>query len=183
MSVTSLIRIIAVYILGCLVHCFAFNRFLFGCKLSIHGVGTQVRYFPHTIRFATQPKASTDKIRVRLLSDVKGTGRKGEILFTSAAMWTNVLMPKKLAEKLSDDDVARLAEKKSSAASEELTRATTLAESIKSMPKLVIKRKVGPNQILFGAVTNKQLFELLKQAFPQYVISTSCIIITSIKCK
>ena len=36
-----------------------------------------------------------NKVKVRLLTDVKGQGKKGEIVLVSPAMWTNVLSPNK----------------------------------------------------------------------------------------
>jgi hypothetical protein len=35
-------------------------------------------------------QAASDKTRVKLLADVKGIGRKGEIVFVSPSMYTNV---------------------------------------------------------------------------------------------
>lgn len=35
-----------------------------------------------------KPTTNTGKVRVKLLTDVKGQGKKGEIIFVSSAMWS-----------------------------------------------------------------------------------------------
>ena len=79
---------------------------------------------------AVKAPAGGDKIRVRLLADVKATGRKGEIIVVSAAQYTNVLSPKKLAERISDDTMNEMLEKKSSAEKAELNNAIALQEKV-----------------------------------------------------
>ena len=74
--------------------------------------------------------AGGDKIRVRLLADVKATGRKGEIIVVSAAQFTNVLSPKKLAERVSDDKMNEILEKKKAESSAELNNAVALQEKV-----------------------------------------------------
>ena len=79
---------------------------------------------------AVKAPAGGDKIRVRLLADVKATGRKGEIIVVSAAQYTNVLSPKKLAERVSDDTMNEILEKKKAESSAELNNAIALQEKV-----------------------------------------------------
>ena len=46
---------------------------------------------------------------------------------------------------------------------------------------LTIARKVGPNNQLFGAVTNKQLMELVKEKFGEHFTSTAQFSVTTVK--
>ena len=79
---------------------------------------------------AVKAPAGGDKIRVRLLADVKATGRKGEIIVVSASQYTNVLSPKKLAERVSDDTMNQILEKKKAESSAELNNAMALQEKV-----------------------------------------------------
>ena len=79
---------------------------------------------------AVKGAAGGDKIRVRLLADVKATGRKGEIIVVSSAQYTNVLSPKKLAERVSDDTMNQILEKKKAESSAELNNAIALQEKV-----------------------------------------------------
>jgi len=79
---------------------------------------------------AVKAPTGGDKIRVRLLADVKATGRKGEIIVVSAAQFTNVLSPKKLAERVSDDKMNEILEKKKAESSAELNNAIALQEKV-----------------------------------------------------
>ena len=160
-------------------------------------------------RLTTQLNAvkasSNDKIRVKLLADVKGTGRygssiflpivnkrilshseipllrKGEILFISPAMWTNVMAPKKLAQKMSDEEVANTAAQTAAVQAEDLAKARKLEELINNMQRYVIPRKVGAGKNLFGSVSHKELLGMLKERFPENVTAPTSIIITDMK--
>jgi ribosomal protein L9 len=107
--------------------------------------------------------------------------RKGDVLFISPAMWTNVMAPKKLAQKMSDEEVANTAAHQAAVAAEELLKARVLQDKIATMPRFVIERKVGVGKNLFGSVSVKQLTEMLKERFPDNVTSATSAIITEIK--
>jgi Ribosomal protein L9, C-terminal domain len=107
--------------------------------------------------------------------------RKGDILFISPAMWTNVMAPKKLAQKMSDEEVASTASQQAAVVAEELLKARVLQDMITNMPRIVIERKVGLGKNLFGSVTHKQLVEMLKERFPNNVTGPTSAIITEIK--
>ena len=48
---------------------------------------------------------------------------------------------------------------------------------------VTIARKVGPNDQLFGAVTNKQLMELVKEKFGEHFTPTAQFSITNVNGK
>ena len=146
-------------------------------------ISTRLSILTTNMRLQAAPAKSTtgDKVRVKLLVDVKGTGRKGEIILVSAAQFINVLSPKKLAERVSDDTMNALTEKKKEADLAELTNAQTLAEKLQNWERVVIARKVGASNQLFGAVTNKQLMELIKEKFGEHFTSSAQFSVVAVK--
>ena len=86
-------------------------------------------------------------MKVILLADVKGVGKKDQTINASEGYVKNFLFPRKLAVE---------------ANSEELDAAKALGEKIAEQ-KVVIKVKTGDNGKLFGAVTNKEIAVALKE--------------------
>lgn len=113
--------------------------------------------------------SNSNNIRVRFLADVKGQGKKGEIGFVSAALYQNVLAAQRLAERVSDEQFAK--ETAESAAKDEATRLhqTELKAKIDALTNVQIKKKIGENGKIFGAVTRKALLEHLRTLFPKEV--------------
>ena len=93
------------------------------------------------------------------------------------------MAPKKLAQKLSDEEVANTAAQKAESAADELSKARILQEKITNMERFIITRKVGAGKNLFGSVSHKQLLEMLKERFPENVTGPTSVIITDIKGK
>ena len=127
---------------------------------------------------SAKAKVGADKVRVRLLENVKDTGKKGEIVFVSAALWSNVLLPKKVAQRVTDEELASLDEKEAARQAEELAIAQRAEAELARVQVIVFKRKVGQNRQLFGAVTGKQILESVKQMLPNISAKT---VIESIK--
>ena len=96
-------------------------------------------------------------------------------------MWTNVMAPKKLAQKLSDEEVANTAALQAAGLSAELAKARVLQDKIMTMDRFVIVRKVGVGKNLFGSVSQKQLLEMLKERFPENITGPTSVIITDMK--
>lgn len=137
--------------------------------------------FINTNLLAVKSPSANDKIRIKLLVDVKNTGRKGDVVFISPQMWTNLFSIKKLGVKMSDEEVSNLATNAAAAAAADLYKARVLQEKIASMDRMVIVRKVGIGRNLFGSVTHKQLIDLLKEKFPENVTTATSVIITDLK--
>lgn len=145
-------------------------------------IATRLSILTTKTRLQAAPKSSTgDKVRVKLLSDVKGTGRKGDIILVSGAQYINVLAPKKLADRVSDDTMNQITEKKKENEQAELSNAQGLAEKLKNWGRVTITRKVGTNGQLFGAVTHKQLLELVKEKFGEHFTSSAQFSVTAVK--
>lgn len=103
-----------------------------------------------------------DKTRIRLLTDIKDFGKKGEIIMVSKSMWTNVLQPKKSAEQISDIELARIENEIKDANLKAIEDAKDVSNQIASIKKVSLKRKIGKNNKLFGTVTLKNIIDELK---------------------
>ncbi len=104
-------------------------------------------------------------MKVLLLQDVKGTGKKGEIVVVNDGFAKNFLIKKNLAKVA---DAAAISETASKEASRlhniELQRqaAVELANRLNGA-NIQISAKVGEEGRMFGAVTSKEIAEQLKQ--------------------
>jgi len=103
-------------------------------------------------------------MKVILLEDVKGHGKKGQLIEASDGFARNYLLPRKLAEPANAANLnvmkARDDAKKHR---EDTERAEALAsaEKLKNCTVKVIS-KAGANGRLFGAVTNKEIADALE---------------------
>ena len=104
-------------------------------------------------------------MKVILLEDVKGTGKKGQIVNASDGYANNFLFPKKLAVAATNDNLNSIklqkkAEEKRKA--EELAAAKELAEKLTNKD-IKISVKTGDNGKLFGSVTNKEIAAAIEE--------------------
>ena len=103
-------------------------------------------------------------MKVILQQDVKGQGKKGQMVNVSDGYARNFLFPKKLAVEATADNVntmqlhekARLAK-----LAEEKAQAQAIAEQLKEITVRVVA-KGGNGGRLFGAVTTKEVSDALK---------------------
>ncbi|WIV12518.1 50S ribosomal protein L9 [Proteiniborus sp. MB09-C3] len=104
-------------------------------------------------------------MKVILLQDVKGLGKKGEIVNAKDGYARNFLFPKSLAKEATDGNIKVLEEQKTAKKikkEEELTKAKELAEKISELT-VELKGKSGENGKLFGSITTKDVSEALKK--------------------
>lgn len=105
-------------------------------------------------------------MKVILLADVKGKGKKGELCNVSDGYARNFLFPKNLAI---EADSAAMSELKSREAAqahhkkEELDAAKALAAQLEGKT-VTIKAKAGSAGRLFGSVTSKEIAEEIKNS-------------------
>jgi large subunit ribosomal protein L9 len=102
-------------------------------------------------------------MRVILLQDVAGTGKKGDIIEVKDGYARNYLMPRGLANEATAVRERDIAEKKSrEQARQEKERAqmSQLAQALKNRV-IRIPAKVGEGGRLFGAVTNNDVAQAL----------------------
>lgn len=104
-------------------------------------------------------------MKLILLQDVKGQGKKGEIIEASDGYARNFLMPRKLAAPATADVLN--AKKIAYEATQRRMRlekeaAEKLAKELKDLP-VHIKAKAGSGGKLFGSVTAKEIAEEMKK--------------------
>ena len=104
-------------------------------------------------------------MKVILLQDVKGKGKKGQMLEVSDGYARNFMLPKKMAIEATPDAIntMRMNDK---ATQERIAREK--AEAMATSKKLremtvVVKAKGGGNGRLFGSVTNAEIAEALNK--------------------
>lgn len=106
-------------------------------------------------------------MKVILLKDVKGKGKKGQVVNVSDGYASNYLLPRGLAEAANDNNMHilnrknELERKKKTA---EIEEAQKLAEELKDK-EIKIVTKAGENGKLFGAITNKDIAQEIKKNF------------------
>ena len=103
-------------------------------------------------------------MKVILQQDVKGQGKKGQMVNVSDGYARNFLFPKKLAVEATADNVntMKLQEKaKAAKLAEEKAQAQAIADQLKELTVRVVA-KGGNGGRLFGAVTTKEVSDALK---------------------
>jgi large subunit ribosomal protein L9 len=98
-------------------------------------------------------------MKVILTADVKGQGKKGELVNVSDGYARNFLFPKNLAIEANSASMSELKNREAAAAhhkQEEIDAAKALANKLDGK-KIVIKAKAGSQGKLFGAVTSKEV--------------------------
>jgi large subunit ribosomal protein L9 len=102
-------------------------------------------------------------MQVILLQDVKGTGKKGQIINVSDGHAKNFLIPKKLAAEATKTNVTELENKKKSAEKKRQSEVTAAQELGAKIEKAVVKipMKVGEGGKMYGSVSTKEIAEAL----------------------
>lgn len=104
-------------------------------------------------------------MKVILLQDIKGVGKKDEIINANDGYARNFLFPKKLALEATKDNLLKLQDKKNSAAHKkniEIEENKKIAEKISKI-QLTLSVKAGENGKTFGGITSKEIAEELKK--------------------
>ncbi len=104
-------------------------------------------------------------MKVILLKDVKGTGKKGEMKEVSDGYARNFLLPKKMAVVANNTSVKELDEKnkaQENKAQKEYEAAVELGKKIEEL-NVVIYTKAGEGGRLFGSITSKDIAEQIKK--------------------
>ena len=106
-------------------------------------------------------------MKVVLTQDVKGLGKKGELVNTSDGYARNFLFPRKLAMEANAQAMSELKNKENA---EKFRIATETAEAQKNAGRIngktiKLTAKAGQNGKLFGSVTSKEVSEKLKAEY------------------
>ncbi len=103
-------------------------------------------------------------MKVILQQDVKGQGKKGQMVEVSDGYGRNFLLPRKLAVEATAENIntMKMQDKaKAARMAEEKAAAEAAAERLKSC-QVKIKARAGQGGRLFGSITSKEISEELK---------------------
>ena len=104
-------------------------------------------------------------MKVILQQDVKGQGKKGQLVEVSEGYGRNFLLPRKLAIEATTDAINTLNLKEKARKAEEARQKAEAEEISKKLKDCPVKltAKAGNGGKLFGAVTTKEIAEGLKK--------------------
>ncbi|WP_461207327.1 50S ribosomal protein L9 [Clostridium sp. DL1XJH146] len=106
-------------------------------------------------------------MKVILLKDVKGKGKKGDLVNVSDGYARNYLFPRKLANEATDNNIHILNTKNENDRKKKLAqieKAQKLADELRDK-EIIIKTKAGESGRLFGAITTKDISKEIKTKF------------------
>lgn len=106
-------------------------------------------------------------MKVILLDNIKGVGKKDEIINASDGYARNYLFPKKLAIEATKENLGKLESKNEAnkfKKQNEKNDAIEVANKLKELV-LTIKVKAGENGKIFGGVTSKEISDGLKKDY------------------
>lgn len=103
-------------------------------------------------------------MKVILLKDIKGTGKKDQILEVSDGFGRNYLLPRKLAVEATSEALNSIEKSKSAAKHREDVKkndAETAAREMKGKT-VTVKVRAGENGRLYGSITTQEIADALK---------------------
>ncbi len=122
-------------------------------------------------------------MKVILQQDVKGQGKKGQLIEASDGYARNFLLPRKLAVPATAENINTMQQQeKAKRAQEAAERAAALevAEKLKGC-SVKISAKAGQGGRLFGSVTSKEISDALKAQFGLDIAKTKLVLPDPIK--
>ena len=105
-------------------------------------------------------------MKVILLQDVKGKGKKGQMIEVSDGYARNYMLPRKLAQEATADNINTMRMNDKAAAEKaarERAEALEISKKLREMT-LVVTAKGGGAGRLFGSVTNQEIADALAKA-------------------
>ena len=105
-------------------------------------------------------------MKVILLQDVKGKGKKGQMLEVSDGYARNFMLPKKLAIEATPDAINTMRMNDKAAAekaAKERAEALDISKKLRAMT-VIVKAKGGGAGRLFGSVTNQEIADALEKS-------------------
>ncbi len=106
-------------------------------------------------------------MKVILKADIKGVGKKDQVINASDGYARNFLFPKNLAVEANNDNMAKLKAKQNSAKfqkDQEREEALKIADKLSKI-SLKIKVKAGENGKIFGGVSAKEIAQELEKEY------------------
>ncbi|MFI3253044.1 MAG: 50S ribosomal protein L9 [Eubacteriales bacterium] len=104
-------------------------------------------------------------MKVILQQDVKGQGKKGQLVEVSDGYARNFLLPKKLAVTATAENVNTMKQQDKAKKAQQAAEKAEAEEVAKKMDNFTVKisAKAGSGGRLFGAITTKEIAEELKK--------------------
>ena len=115
-------------------------------------------------------------MKVILQQDVKGQGKKGQLVNVSDGYARNFLLPKKLAVIATAENVNTMKQQEAA----EKAEAEALSEKLKGLT-VKVSAKAGEGGRLFGAVTAKEISECLAEQHGLTIAKTKLVLEEPIK--
>lgn len=104
-------------------------------------------------------------MKVILQQDVKGQGKKGQMVEVSDGYGRNFLLPRKLAVEATADNLNTMKMQEKAKKAEEARQKAAAEETAEKLKGLTVKiyAKTGKDGRLFGAITSKEISDALKE--------------------
>ena len=122
-------------------------------------------------------------MKVVLLADVKGHGKKGDLVEASDGYARNFLLPRKLAVEATKGIISELKGKSDAAAyrREQEKQAAIETKGVLESAPVVIKAKAGEGGRLFGKVTSQDVADAIKMQLHRVVDKKKIVLPDGIK--
>ena len=106
-------------------------------------------------------------MKVILKADIKGVGKKDEVINASDGYARNFLLPKNLAEEANKENMAKLKAKQDSAKYQKNQEKEEAMKTADKLSKILLKMKVkaGENGKIFGGVSSKEIAQELSKQY------------------
>lgn len=122
-------------------------------------------------------------MKVILQTDVKGVGKRGDVVEASDGYARNFLFPKKLAIPADKQNLSELTARKSSEAHKkelEKQEAIKIKEKLEQIT-LTVKTKAGENGKTFGSITSKEIADNIEKEYSYKIDKKKIVIKDQIK--
>ena len=106
-------------------------------------------------------------MKVILLDNIKGVGKKDEVINASDGYARNYLFPKKLAVEANNENISKLKAKNDSKAYKKSIEKEEAQKTVDKLKGILLKIpvKTGENGKVFGSITSKEIADNLKQQY------------------
>ena len=106
-------------------------------------------------------------MKVILLQDVKGQGKKGQLIEASDGYARNFLLPRKLAAAATPEALNTMKQQEKARLAQEAAERAAALELVEKLKGCMVKipAKAGNGGKLFGSVTSKEVSDALKTQF------------------
>lgn len=110
-------------------------------------------------------------MKILLLTDVKNVGRRGEVKEIPDGYAQNFIIPRKLGEPATKEKIQKLENSKQKVESDKQLRTELLLRELLRLheKEITIPRKVNASGSLFGALTEREVYDAIKSSLDVHV--------------